>query len=212
MTPLKIWQFWHDGQPPPPLREWVREWEGLHRSPWGHVLHDADTARTFLSTYTPDLAYLWDQTPDRYPNDVWRQRADILRCGLLHVAGGIWLDTDMEPLGQRLDVLRHLGPTLCWEADGTAAIGLIAAPANSDYLTRVRDGMPAAFARKHPRTKHSDNPIGPHYWSSLLGPDVTVLASQVCYPYGWRDQDPGTYPDSLMVHHWHSAPNKRVAV
>lgn len=208
MTPKRIWQFWHAGHPQGEAGEWVAEWAA--QDGWTHALLDTHDAHSFLADHCPDLAALWNDTPRRFPDDVWRQRADILRCGLLHTFGGVWLDTDMQPLGRSLDPLTVLGPTLCWERDGVAAIGLIASPPGSPYLGRVRAGMPEAFRHRNPATRRSDTPIGPHYWTSLLAADVTVLAQTVCYPYGWRDERPdGPFPDSLMVHHWHSAPGKR---
>lgn len=207
MTPKVIWQFWHDGTPPEEIAGWMAGWDG--HDGWEHRVLDNAAGRAEIARY-PDLLRIWDEIPRLFPNDTPRKRSDVLRLALLLAHGGVWLDSDMETTGVSLDPLTVLGPTLCWEAPGVAAIGMIASPPAAPYLERVRAGFHQAHRRKHPASAKGDNPTGPLYWTAMLGPDVTVLAQPVCYPYGWRDERPdGPFPDSLMVHHWHSAPGKR---
>lgn len=214
MTPQFIWQYWHDGNPPEPIRTWINGWAELHpysdAHPWSHSLFDHDTADTFIRTTTPWHKRTWDEIPRLFPDDTPRKQSDLLRVALLAHYGGIWLDTDMEPNGRTLDPLLPLGPTLCWEAPGVAAIGMVATPPGSPYILRVADNFHQAHRRKHPASAKGDNPTGPLYWTALMQGDVTVLARDTCYPFGWKDwpEPPGPFDDSLMIHHWHSATNR----
>lgn len=207
MTPKVIWQFWHDGTPPGDVARWMDGWDG--HDGWDHRVLDTAEGRRHVARY-PDLARVWDEIPDLFPDDTPRKLSDVLRLALLLAHGGVWLDSDMETTGAPLDPLTVLGPALCWEAPGVAAIGMIASPPDTPYLERVRAAFHTAHRRKFPASAKGTNPTGPLYWTAHLDADVTVLARDICYPYGWRDERPaGPFPNSLMIHHWHSAPGKR---
>lgn len=207
MTPKIIWQYWHDATPPPHVAGWMAGWDD--HPGWDHRVLNQEAGRAEIARF-PDLLAVWDDIPRLFPDDTPRKQSDVLRLGLLLAYGGVWLDSDMETTGASLDPLTVLGPTLCWEATGVAAIGMIASPPDTPYLGRVAAHFGQAHRRRFAASAKGDNPTGPLFWTALTRDDVTVLARDTCYPFGWKDwpEPPGPFPNSLMVHHWNSATNK----
>lgn len=83
-------------------KKWSASWGACHPG-WYHVLWDDCDIRRLFATHLPDFLPVYDA----YPNPV--QRADIFRCLVTKVYGGVYVDMDYECSGG-LDVPTGLNP------------------------------------------------------------------------------------------------------
>jgi len=137
--------------------------------------------------------------------DTYAQKADIARYEVLLRHGGIYVDTDIEPL-RPLAPLLDAGAFAAYEDSNYIAIGVMGCtpghPLFAEMIRRIPENMlkggsvnmqtgPMLFTR----IIHSAN------WDGLrLYPPKTF------YPYSWKEDDPGIYPeDTFLVHHWASS-------
>jgi inositol phosphorylceramide mannosyltransferase catalytic subunit len=169
----------------------------------------------------------WDRfDPDSFPKTYDAltrcrgpaQQADLMRLEILWREGGIYVDTDCEPV-RRMDPLRSLGCFFGSE-DGvhysTGVIGAVAGhPAVGAYLDGVVDGDRVG----------ADLPVneatGPMFATQVLAgrTDVTLLPPEAFYPEPFADSTrrfrrsrrrlagPGTYVVHRWAHSWREPPH-----
>lgn len=149
-------------------------------------------------------------------------RSDVLRYELLHRFGGVWIDTDFEPLRpfQEWPVdWDGQVPFATWERDGEwVANGMLGAPPGDPFIGRLIAALPAAV-RAHAGQRPSIS-SGPQFLTGVYldgAPErVQVLQQRLFYPYSFRDLGtPRMYgpwpPETLAVHHWNNQ-RKRLRV
>jgi mannosyltransferase OCH1-like enzyme len=136
-------------------------------------------------------------------------RADIARLEMLHRFGGVYVDTDVEPLRPIEPLIEDVGCFLASEDDqwlGTAVIGAVP---RHPFITALIDGVGASIA-----TQPNEPPnvvTGPKYVTRLYherrnreAADVTVFPPALFYPYHFSEPERrhGPFPDAYAVHHW----------
>ena len=141
------------------------------------------------------------------------QQADLMRLEILWREGGVYVDTDCEPV-RSLDPLRTLGCFFGSE-DGehysTGVIGAVAGhPAIRAYLDGVLDGDRVGAGLP------PNEATGPVFATEILRgrADVTLLGSEAFYPEPFADSTrrfrrsrrrlsgPGTYVVHRWAHSW----------
>lgn len=136
---------------------------------------------------------------------VWVQQADIASYELVYEYGGIYANTDIEPL-------RHLGPLL----DG---VGAWAGREDREAICNALMGAP----RHHPAFDAVIGELAARWWVSdrfepmnqATGPglltrvferrdDVTIFDRDVFYPFNFLEMDRewDEFPAAWTKHHW----------
>lgn len=131
-------------------------------------------------------------------------RSDVLRYEVLATFGGIYLDTDVEPL-RAFDELLEGDPFAGWEDDRLICPTVMGSEAGAPAIEALIRDLPAWAARHAGRPPNQQT--GPHFltheWRRRL--DVRLLRPRAFYPVHWsRKRDlGGPYPpESFAVHHW----------
>jgi mannosyltransferase OCH1-like enzyme len=187
-----IHQMWVGGQIPDQYRQWGQELRDMHPD-WDYQFWGDD-----------DFGWLANQ--DIYDNaeslvpdhKVGQLRSNLARYEILSRYGGVWLDTDIQPLKPLYAVW---GPQAWagWERQdewiGTSVMGghagapfwqaCIAAAAKPEYPGPQEVRFVTGLYREHG---------GLH-----------VYPEKTFYPYRTHDiaSRPDDYGDSLVAHHWH---------
>lgn len=194
MIPRILHRVWLGKAPIPEQQEqfWKR-WQELHPK-W-----------EFRTWRDDDI--LWLQNRPLLPKlRSHSSRTDIVRYEVLLKHGGVYVDTDMEPL-------RSLEPLL--EMPLTAFAGFESPKALCTATMGAEPGHSAVqllvaniskWAKRHERA-HETKQTGPGYLTEMWRGrhDVTLLESTAFYPVPWDDQRGlgGDYPKtSFAVHHW----------
>jgi mannosyltransferase OCH1-like enzyme len=188
MIPRVIHRVWLGPNPLPPRAE--RYWDAFA------AVHPDWQLRTWRDDDVVDfsVAHLFASCSSR------AMEADLVRLELLWREGGIYVDTDVEPvrsmeplLAHRL-VLGHVG-------DGylqTAVIGAVAGQAGLGRLVRSLAGL-----EKLPPGR-ANVVTGPYAVTLVLGedPDLHLLEPDVLYPWRWGEQPCRPGPRTVALHHW----------
>lgn len=147
---------------------------------------------------------LFDQAERLYPSDWKRFEADLLRLELLWLHGGVYSDTDVEPLRPIDDLLRGHSCVVGRSpqhrrGEHPITNAVMAATPGHPYVGALIDGIPAAM-REHGRKTLAQS-VGPWHltrtyeagdWS-----DVTVLSADELYGEDW------------LRHDWNTAARRR---
>jgi mannosyltransferase OCH1-like enzyme len=145
----------------------------------------------------------------------WAGKSDVLRYAAVHHFGGVYVDTDVEPLRTFDPLLEEDTAFVAWEAGRLGerprllCPTVIGAPAGHAALRDLLDFLPRWSANGSRNWMH-DRPnlmTGPHPLTHVWRhrDDVRRLPMQTFYPVGWgeRDRLGGPYPEeSYAVHHW----------
>lgn len=153
----------------------------------------------------------WYTVPDWIVNrDVldWQTtdagRSDVMRYEILARCGGIYVDTDVEPL-QPFERLIRPEPFAAWEDDRLVCPTVMGSPPGHPAMVDLVTNM-----RRHARARRHRPPnvqTGPWYitrrWRRR--DDVLLYAPVRFYPVHWSERHRlgGPYPEaSFAVHHW----------
>ena len=129
-------------------------------------------------------------------------QADLLGYELLHSFGGLYVNTDMEPLRPIPEALLDEEIVLANEIDNwlISNAWMMSVPAHP-LIRAVIDAIPDNIARE---TRSIDWQTGPKLLTRIKEeqfPDVAVLPARFCNP--WTDTPWGEpHPDSICSHHW----------
>jgi inositol phosphorylceramide mannosyltransferase catalytic subunit len=134
----------------------------------------------------------------------WAGKSDVLRYELLWRFGGVYLDTDVEPL-RAFDELLDGGPFVGWEDQNLLCPTVIGAPPGHAAVDDLLERLPAWVADRPDAPPNQAT--GPYFltdrWRERT--DVRRLKPIAFYPVGWWEKDRlgGPYPKaSFAVHHW----------
>lgn len=132
-------------------------------------------------------------------------RSDIARYEILARYGGIYVDTDVEPLRPFTSLLIDDRPFAAWENHRLLCPTVIGAPMRHPAMLDLVAALPT-WVRTHPGAPPNQQ-TGPHFFTARWRHrrDVRKLASATFYPVGWweRAKLGGPYPEqTYAVHHW----------
>lgn len=167
-------------------------------------LHDGWEFRTWDSSESArelvEDDELWDAV------DPMAGRSDVLRYHLIAKIGGVYLDTDVEPI-KPFDALLEGDPFVGWESDErlcpTVIGGEAGHPALTDLLVELK-----ARVRDMPEERDPVIQSGPVFLTEAwrMRSDVRRLPCSAFYPVGyWERNKLGRVPyppETYAVHHW----------
>ena len=191
--PQTLHQVWIGPNPlPDQHRQWADAWQTLHPD-WKYQLW-GEAAEDLL---WPNLRAYYDRATS------WAQRADFLRLAVLYRQGGLYLDTDFEPL-RAVDGLLTGGEAFCATAgrDGRITNAVLAAVPQHPFVGDLLRAIPAYFDADHGAS------IGPRMVTAIARgrDDVTVWPQEHFYPVEFADRKKLRghvhFPDSYAVHHF----------
>jgi mannosyltransferase OCH1-like enzyme len=195
MIPRVFHQIWVNRQNPalpPAFQSYADKWRALNPQ-WQHRLWNLENLDFPL--LRPELIPLCAN---------YAQVADVLRLEVLYRYGGIYIDTDFEPLRPIDAVLHDVSHFFCSEDGVHISSGIIGAPAGSPLILRMLEGLPATLGVQPPNRE-----TGPLYLTrNLLAEgfegDVSFLPSRLFYPYGWQEPHRAheSFPEAVAVHRW----------
>ena len=190
MIPKVIHRVWLREEMPEPFRTWGTEWRRLHP---GWTLIDWHEPPDII---LPDVFWNARELCD----DDWvRWEADVLRLVILYTWGGVYVDTDIEPL-------RNLEPLLAgrhcvvgrspYNRRGKRPItnAFMAAEPNHPYLKALVDGLDEAAKLSGDLAWR----IGPWHLTRTFG------------EFPWAvDVIDDLYEQDWFRHHWNSGKRRR---
>jgi mannosyltransferase OCH1-like enzyme len=135
----------------------------------------------------------------------WAGKSDVLRYELLWKFGGIYVDTDVEPLRPFDELFDDPRPFIGWEDSNLLCPTVMGAPPKHPAIGELLDELPRWFRRF--RNAAPNRQTGPYFVTRYLRgrADVRRLDPDAFYPVGWWEKARlgGPYPDrSFAVHHW----------
>lgn len=146
----------------------------------------------------------------------WSGKSDILRHEVLARYGGLYLDTDFEPL-RNIEPLLGQATCVLDTCKWTKTQAVIGGVSGDPFWCDVVDSLPAHLenlAKTNPQANASVR-TGPRYvwWLVKRHQHITRLPSEACYPFGprgrdvegwrtWIKEGPAAFPDAYVAHHW----------
>jgi mannosyltransferase OCH1-like enzyme len=131
-------------------------------------------------------------------------RSDVLRYELLAEIGGVYVDTDVEPL-KEFDPLLDERPFAGWEDHNLLCPTVMGSPPHHPAIDKLIHELPV-WSRMHANSP-PNRQTGPYFLTKMWKKrnDVNRLPTEAFYPIHWskkRDLG-GPYPEeSYAVHHW----------
>ena len=187
-------------------------WRILHP---GWVCRDWDTTTELEPLVN---AALFAQPP---AEELHRCRADVTRLECLWKLGGVYVDTDVEPvrnLEPLLAQVRAAGATAFvvwsphpWHGRRLVSNAVLGATPGHPWIAKAMAGLPLSVAQ-HPHRFLALQTV--HYLTPLLGPltrgvtedGVVVLPPETFFPRSIPDRDKSrpvrVEPTTYGVHHW----------
>jgi mannosyltransferase OCH1-like enzyme len=137
-------------------------------------------------------------------------RADIARLELLHRFGGVYVDTDEEPLRPLEALIADTSCFLATEDGQWLATGVIGAVPRHPFITMLVDGIPASILANPDAAPNVQT--GPKYvtaqWLTYEEIEdrspVEVFPAALFYPYHFSEPERANedFPEAFAVHHW----------
>jgi mannosyltransferase OCH1-like enzyme len=134
------------------------------------------------------------------------QRADILRLEVLSRYGGIYVDTDFEPL-RALDGLVTSDCFFAREDNRWVAIGIIGSRPGHPFIDHLIERLPDSVRSRSGISEQT----GPKFvtrelwtWRAKPADTPTVYPPELFYPYHFSQPNrrAGPFPGAYAVHHW----------
>jgi len=135
----------------------------------------------------------------------YAQMADVLRLEVLFQHGGVYLDTDFEPL-RPIDAIvgGDAGHVFCSEDGAHISTGLIGARPRSPLIARLLDALPKRLGGQPVNVETGPSFVTRQLLAEGFDADVRVAPSRWFYPYGWDEPHRAgeSFPEAFAVHRW----------
>jgi len=194
IIPRVYHRIWLDEQVPRRFEDYWDRFKALHPS-WEFVTWDDSSQLGWMRTKA-----LFDRC------QTWAGKADLLRYEIMLAHGGVYVDTDVEPLRPFDPLLDDDRPFAAWEKDRVLLCPtVLGSPPGHPAFAAVLDYLPGWFDHQ-PGTKpnYQTGPVPfTRVWRRRR--DVRRLPRETFYPVLWweRERLGGPYPpESYCVHHW----------
>src|SRR3954447_25116694 len=131
-------------------------------------------------------------------------RADIARYEILHLHGGVYVDTDFECLRNIEELLDGVDAFSATEDGNHISIGIMGAVPGHPVFARAVEELGAHAAARPGRGPNETT--GPHFFTAVASgcDELVVFGRELFYPYymdePWRRGE--SFPDAYAVHHW----------
>lgn len=209
--PRLIHRIWLDDPMPEEFAVYGRQWAALHP---GWEVRDWRS-----SAELPPMASqaLFEAAQEIIPRDWKRFQSDLLRFELLQRFGGLYVDTDCQPLRPFDDLMDpDTGAFAGWSAN-TNELGrpitqaVVAAQPHHPFVAAVVAGFPDAVRDFGDRSLAQL--IGPWHvtrtYEAMDHPPLTVHPPDLFYPQPNHERDAGEDPDLDGAYCWHRWANTR---
>jgi mannosyltransferase OCH1-like enzyme len=159
-----------------------------------------------LRTWDDSGGLDWLRCPSEFSSaKTWAGKSDVLRYELLYEFGGVYVDTDVEPLRPFDELLEDDRPFIGWEDGNLLCPTVMGAPPKHPAIWKLLQELPRWF-HKYERMP-PNRQTGPYFVTRFLRgrADVRQLDPAAFYPVGWWEKARlgGPYPnESYAVHHW----------
>jgi mannosyltransferase OCH1-like enzyme len=216
LIPRRFIRVWPGQDPIPPKFEgfWLR-FQELHPE-WEFVtLTDLD-AEALLAPFPSVRAIYRDARS-------YAERSDTMRIAAVHTLGGVYVDTDIEPLRPWDALMDDPAPFIGWQSTRTLCQAVLGGPAGHPATLALLDGLAAWYWDR--RDHEASVSTGPKYVTKMWRhrDDVRKLPIDTFYPVYFRDKTgqrrrmtdrlDGNYPPtSLAVHHCVQGWTKKAAM
>lgn len=193
MIPKTLHRIWLDEPVPDPFEEFWARFADLHPD-WE------------LRTWNDSAALDWLRCPMEFHSaTTWAGKSDVLRYELLYEFGGVYVDTDVEPLRPFDDLLDDPRPFIGWEDGNLLCPTVMGSPPGHPAIGVLLRALPDWFHKY--RNAAPNRQTGPYFTTRYLRgrSDIRLLPPAAFYPVGWWEKARlgGPYPDeSYAVHHW----------
>lgn len=190
----------------PPIPELFRTF-GLQ---WGEVEPDWRIEEWTEETL-PVLAMqdLFDRASDICPGFEGQLRSDIARLEILARYGGVYLDSDFEPVRPIDELLEGVECFLAWEIEGRIANNaIIGAAPDHPFILELLRWLPGSILNG--RGRRPSQISGPRFVTEVLrtwkGPEVKIFPQRLFYPYACNElrRAGEDFPDAYAIHHWNN--------
>jgi mannosyltransferase OCH1-like enzyme len=192
MIPKLAHRIWLDEPMPERFEGFWRRFRELHPD-WELVTWDRSGMLDWMSNWSVFTRCT-----------TWAGKSDVARYEILARYGGVYLDTDVEPL-RSFDDLLGAGPFVAWEDQRLLCPTVMGAPPQHPAAQALVDGLAEWFARRE--GKPPNQATGPYFLTAMwrARTDVRLLPPVTFYPVHWSEKRNlgGPYPAaSYAVHHW----------
>lgn len=192
--PRTFHRIWLGPAPmPQQFVEWGRQWLELHpgweMKQWG----DAQAATLEMQNRA-----------SFYSAPTWAGKSDILRLEVLNRFGGVYIDTDFEPLKNIEPYLWSAQAFVAWQDTHLINNAIMGAVPHHPYLEAMLRDVPGGMAGWNDVFLQ----VGPGLLTRTLQagsfPDVLQFDPGLFYPYSWNEleRENEEFPDAIAVHHW----------
>ena len=144
---------------------------------------------------------------DRAPS--YASRSDIARFELLYRFGGVYIDTDFEPLRPIEPLLADVACFVPAEDHQWLGSAILGCAARHPFMGLLVDGIDASISpdpSAPPNEQTGPKYVTDRYYDYLAsgGPDVAVFPPGLFFPYHFSEpeREGGPFPDAYAVHHW----------
>ncbi len=210
MIPRLLHRIWFGGPMPDEFVKYGVKWRALHPE-WTIVDWPGEQA-------LPELSWVYDFAEQFAPGDHLRFQADVLRLAILWTYGGVYVDTDVEPLRPIDELLEGVECFASWSPNrGKGGERLLtncvmgAVPRHL-FIGRCIEGLGDAVRKYAGRTVVQM--VGPWHLSRTYALDqtgVTVFDEHIFSPQNNKQRNRGEVPDLSRSYGWHKWANTRKA-
>ena len=196
LSPSRIPRILHRTVPADTSEQVEQWWQGFAR------LHPGWELRTYREPIDPAD---WPLTGDLFARcQNGAQKAGLIRLESLVTHGGVYVDSDVEPV-RSLEPLLHCGAFAAWEDETTVPDAVLGAEPNHPAFL-----MALEKARGVIEGGGDAYQSGPAVTTEILPgrPDVLVLPPGACYPHHYLQKnhpDANDGPWVFVRHHWHGS-------
>ena len=195
--PRVIHRIWLGESMPPEAAWFGARWKALHPEWTVRTWRDWDLPHLRLQRWFDEAT-----TP--------AMGADIARLELLQRHGGVYVDTDVEPLRPLDHLLAGVSCFLASEDGRWLGTSIMGAVPGHPFIASLVDGIPRSVA-EHPGAP-PNRQTGPKYVSDRYAEfaaanadhPVVVFPPSMFYPYHFSEPERSNedFPDAYAVHHW----------
>lgn len=147
----------------------------------------------------------------------WRMRSDIARYELLHAHGGLYVDTDFEPLKPIEPLIDDMLVFAGEERRGLVANGFLGAVKGSPFIKQLIDDLPASVAQRPGQPPWRTT--GPEFLTRVAKQrpgELSLVPTAAIYPYHHtqlrRHGTPPPIPSTAYAHHVWASVRQSVSV
>ncbi len=187
--PKVFHRVWLGDKPmPTDFRRWGERWLDLHPGWEMYTWTDKN-----LKPLRVGECKTWEQARNH------SQRSDVVRFLALLFYGGVYIDTDVEPVKNIEPLLAGQSFVAGREDASQVCTAVIASAPQHPVMQRAMALLNSGIPANAPKSW-----TGPPVLTQAARGAQTILGPEVFYPYHWTEPERRreSFPDAFTVHHW----------